>query len=64
MIPVDIEIVEVGRGRPVFQHVHEHSILTIVGHVVGHDVLNPAHIMASNFLDQRFEFFDRTELRI
>ncbi len=42
MIPLNVEEVGVGRSRTVLKHVHEQPVLRIVGHVIGHDVLQPA----------------------
>ncbi len=47
MIPFDVEVIGVRRGRAVFKNVHEHPISRIVSHVVRHDVLKPAETEAA-----------------
>ena len=43
VVPFDVEKVDVPRLRPVLEHVHEQAVVGMVGHVVGDDVLQPAH---------------------
>ena len=46
MVPLDIEEFGEGGVGAVLQNVHQHAIVTIIGHVVRNDILNPAHVLA------------------
>src|ERR1044072_176584 len=41
MLPINIEKIEKRGCLAVFQNIHQHAIATVVGHVIGHDVLKP-----------------------
>ena len=42
MVPVDIEELVIERVRAIFQHIHQHPVLAVESHVIGHDILHPA----------------------
>ncbi len=64
MLPIDIEKIKERRSFAVFQDVHEHAVLPIVGHVIGHDILDPTQSKPPHVFVQRLEFFLAAELRI
>ncbi len=64
MLPVNVEGAEVARMRAVLQHVHQHGVLRVESHVVGHDVLQPAHPLPAHLFRQQSEVATAAELRI
>ena len=64
VVPVDIEKFMVGRVRTVLQHVHQHPVLAVERHVVGHDVLHPADTQFFQMLDQHLKPFRAAQFGI
>ncbi len=49
VIPLDVEIIGESRIQSVLQHVHQHPVLAVIGHVIGNDILEPAHALTLYF---------------
>ena len=64
MVPVDIEELVIERVRTIFQHIHQHPVLAVEGHVVGHDILHPADALFLQHLTQQLEPFHATQFGI
>ncbi len=64
VVPLDVEVVCVRRGRTVLQNIHEHAVFAVVSHVIGNDVLQPAHAQATQLLGHRVEIFGRAQFSI
>ena len=64
MVPVDVEEIVIARIWAIFQHIHQHPILAIEGHVVGHNVLHPTDLMTFQHLIEHFEPFHATQFGI
>lgn len=64
MVPLDVEILGLGRGFSLFQHVHEKCILGVKRLVVRDDVLHPTHPELTAAGEEIFELLLRSKLRI
>ena len=47
-----------------FEHVHEQRVFGAEHHVVGHDVLEPAHVVLAQRGEELVEFFFRADFRV